>query len=345
MDLKTKIDQIETLKVQDFCEIIQNLDDDLLAYAQEKARILTEQIFNKKIYYRGLIEFTNHCKNNCYYCGIRADNKNIKRYRMSKDEILKACEHGYEFGCRTFVLQGGEDAYFTDEILCDIVSEIKNKYPDCAITLSVGERTFDSYKKLFNAGADRYLLRQETANCELYSKIHPRNMSHKNRIECLQNLKKIGYQTGCGMMIGVPGQTDTDIAKDLMFIKEFKPAMVGVGPFIPQKDTPYHDKDKGSIKLTLLVVSLIRLLLPNAMIPSTTALASAGTDGRIQGILSGANVVMPNITPAKYRDNYALYDTKKTLNDDIEHVLEGLNTNLSKYGYSTVISKGDAIEF
>lgn len=264
----------------------------------------------KKVFIRGLIEFTNYCKNDCYYCGIRNGNRNIERYRLGEEQILSCCEEGYSLGFRTFVLQGGEDPWFHDDRLCRIISSIKNKFPDCAVTLSVGERSYDSFKRLYDAGADRYLLRHETATKDHYERLHPQNLKLENRLQCLKFLREIGYQTGCGFMVGSPFQTPEDIVRDLRFIKEFRPHMVGIGPFLSQKDTPFKDYPNGSGELTLRLLSIIRLMLPEVLLPATTALGTLMPNGRELGILHGANVVMPNLSPLDAREKYTLYDNK-----------------------------------
>ncbi len=306
------------------------------------ARDETDRIFGKAVYIRGLIEFTNICKNNCYYCGIRRGNNKAVRYRLSKEQILSCCTSGYSAGFRTFVLQGGEDAYFTDDRLCDIVSAIKENYPDCAVTLSVGERSFNSYKRLYDAGADRYLLRHETANAGHYKRLHPDDMSFENRMECLQNLKQIGYQIGCGFMVGSPYQTDEDIVKDLRFIKRLQPDMVGIGPFIPHRDTPFGQMQQGSADKTVFLLSIIRLLLPEALLPATTALGTADRDGRINGILHGANVVMPNLSPQNVRAFYTLYDNKIYSGAEAAECRAQLDDSLKPYGFYTVTARGDS---
>ncbi len=243
-------------------------------YLFKNAREVCDEIYGKKVYIRGLIEFTNFCKNNCIYCGIRRDNKNVDRYRLSKEDILNCAEQGYNLGFRTFVLQGGEDNYYTDEILCDIVKSIKDKYSDCRVTLSIGERSFESYKKLKLAGADRYLLRHETATKSHYEKLHHKEMSFENRINCLENLKKLGYQVGAGFMVGSPYQTMENLADEFIFLKELNPQMVGIGPFISHKDTPFKNEKSGDVDLTLFLLGLIRLTLPNVLLPATTALGT-----------------------------------------------------------------------
>lgn len=290
---------------------------------------------------RGLIEFTNYCRNDCYYCGIRKSNCNAERYRLTKEQILECCDVGYELGFRTFVLQGGEDGYYTDKILADIVSSIKAKYPDCAITLSLGEKSYESYKLLYEAGADRYLLRHETANAQHYSKLHPPVMSLKNRKQCLYNLKEIGYQVGCGFMVGSPFQTTECLVDDLMFIKELQPHMVGIGPFIPHKDTPFAGKPAGTLELTLFLLGIIRLMLPYVLLPATTALGTIHPKGRELGILAGANVVMPNLSPKEVRSKYLLYDNKICTGDEAAECRMCLTHRIESIGYKLVVSRGD----
>lgn len=310
-------------------------------YLRECAVKKRKEVFSNHVYIRGLIEISNICKNDCYYCGIRKSNKNCSRYRLKKDDILTCCETGYTLGFRTFVLQGGEDGYYTDKIMCDIVSSIKNLYPDCAVTLSLGEKTKENYKKLYDAGADRYLLRHETADSEHYSKLHPSELTLSNRIECLKNLKEIGFQTGCGFMVGSPYQTIQNIADDLLFIANFKPQMVGVGPFIPHKDTPFRNEKAGDTNLTCKILSIIRLMLPNVLLPATTALGSLENDGREKGILWGANVVMPNLSPENVRDKYMLYNNKLSSGAEAAESLNLLKESMKKIGYEIVVSRGD----
>lgn len=290
--------------------LINTITDDELEYLRQKAQQTAQKYYSNKVYIRGLIEISSICRNDCYYCGIRRSNSDAVRYRLSENQILQCCDTGYSLGFRTFVLQGGEDGYFTDDVMCGIIEKIKSKYPDCAVTLSLGERSFESYKRLYEAGADRYLLRHETADREHYEKLHPENMSHKNRLECLYQLKKIGYQTGAGFMVGSPYQTAENLADDLIFIKKLNPQMCGIGPFIPHKDTPFAHFQPGSVRLCLMLISVIRLLLPSVLLPSTTALGTADSRGREKGILHGANVVMPNLSPLEHRKDYSLYDNK-----------------------------------
>ena len=319
------------------------------SYNEENARELAElavaerkKYYSNTVYIRGLIEISNICKNNCLYCGIRRDNRDCERYRLNKEEILSCCEEGYELGFRTFVMQGGEDSFFTDEVLCDIISSIKEKYPDCAITLSLGERPYESYKRLYDAGADRYLLRHETADAEHYSKLHPSNMSFENRMRCLRDLKDIGFQTGCGFMVGSPYQTYAHIAKDLKFIEEFKPQMCGIGPFIPHKATPFASFAAGTVELTCYLLSIIRLIHPTILLPATTALGSIEEGGREKGILSGANVVMPNLSPMDNRKKYELYNNKLYSSAESAQAKAELEERIKNIGYEVVCHRGDA---
>ena len=341
LELIKKLESGGTLTHSEFVQIISTFTKKDLEFAQKLAREIATKCFGNKIYIRGLIEFTNICKQNCYYCGLRAENKNTERYRLTKDEILACCESGYSLGFRTFVLQGGEDTHFDDDLMCDIVRCIKAKYPDCAITLSIGEKSKDSYQKLFDAGADRYLLRHETANSEHYSMLHPKGQTLENRKKCLFDLKEIGFQTGCGFMVGSPYQTFDTLAEDLLFIRELNPEMVGIGPFIPHKDTPFGDKVAGSVELTLLLIALVRIMLKNVLLPSTTALGTIHKEGREMGILSGANVVMPNLSPIEDRQKYMLYNGKISAGEEAAEGLNLLKKRFEAIGYEIVTDRGD----
>lgn len=311
---------------------------------REAADAVRRENYGTAVYLRGLIELTNYCKNNCFYCGIRNSNKKVERYRLSKEDILSCAKIGYELGFRTFVLQGGEDPYYTDEILCSIISEIKSIYQDsCAITLSLGERSTESYQSLFNAGADRYLLRHETADEEHYKKLHPDSMSLKNRIECLKTLKKIGYQTGSGFMVGSPYQTTETLIKDLRFLQELKPDMIGIGPYLTHKETPFSSFPNGNLKLTLRLISILRLLFPYALLPATTALGTIAPNGRELGLESGANVVMPNLSPVSVRKMYELYDNKICTGDEAAECRHCLQRRVESVGYEIVSARGDAL--
>ena len=312
-----------------------------IEYLMKEASKTAKTSFGNNIYIRGLIEFTNYCRNDCYYCGIRNSNHNAKRYRLTNEQILNCCDIGYELGFRTFVLQGGEDTFFNDYKICLLVSSIKDKYPDCAVTLSIGEKTKESYKAFFNAGADRYLLRHETANESHYRMLHPEYMSLESRKRCLYNLKEIGYQTGCGFMVGSPYQTVETIYEDLLFILSLKPEMVGIGPFIPHKDTPFKDEKAGTLDMTLKLLAIIRLLCPKVLLPATTALGTIDPIGRELGILAGANVVMPNLSPSDVRNKYSLYNNKICSGCEAAENINDLNKRFEQIGYKIIVSRGD----
>ncbi|MCH5321452.1 MAG: [FeFe] hydrogenase H-cluster radical SAM maturase HydE [Eubacterium sp.] len=335
-----KLRKNQILSYDEYLLLIKNRDK-CADYLFKNASEVRESIYGNKIYIRGLIEFTNYCKNNCYYCGIRRDNKCTDRYRLSPDEIIGCADYGYELGFRTFVLQGGEDPYYTDDILCDIVRKLKENHPDCAVTLSLGERSFDSYKALKDAGADRYLLRHETSDSGHYGKLHPDDMSFQNRLDCLENLKKLGYHVGAGFMVGSPFQTEENLANELLFLKKLNPHMVGIGPFIAHKDTPFFDQPSGTAELTLFMLGLIRLTLPNILLPATTALGTIDPLGREKGIRAGANVVMPNLSPLNVRKKYMLYDNKICTGDEAAQCIECLKRRIATTGCEIEISRGD----
>ena len=309
--------------------------------AHRLARECTEKYYGRGVYTRGLIEFTNYCKNNCHYCGIQRGNQEVERYRLSKEEILSCCEEGYRLGFRTFVLQGGEDPYFTDEKIVEIVQAIKKAFPDCAVTLSIGEKSRASYEKYFLAGADRYLLRHETADKEHYQYLHPKELSWEHRMRCLQDLKDIGFQVGCGFMVGSPHQTAKTLAKDLYFIQEFQPDMCGIGPFIPQHATVFAKETAGTLQDTLFLLSLLRLIHPNMLIPATTALGTIDKRGRELGILSGANVLMPNLSPTAVRKKYLLYDNKICTGDESAQCRACLSRRMESVGAHLLVDRGD----
>lgn len=322
-------------------ELILTEDETMEEELYAQARKVREQWYGKDVYIRGLIEFTNYCRNDCYYCGIRRSNKQAVRYRLTEEEIISCCKRGYELGFRTFVLQGGEDMFFTDLKLSRIVAEIKAHYPDCAVTLSVGERSRRSYEMFFKAGADRYLLRHETADNAHYGQLHPREMSLENRKRCLWDLKEIGFQVGAGMMVGTPGQTVECMIKDLEFLKELQPDMVGIGPFIPHHETPFAKEPAGTVKQTLRLLAIVRLILPRVLLPATTALGTVEQDGRERGILAGANVVMPNLSPENVRDKYQLYDNKRNTGSEAAEGLKNLKRSMECIGYRVVCKRGD----
>lgn len=328
---------------EEYVELLQTITVEEKELLRKEAVRLREKYYGNKVYIRGLIEFTNYCKNNCYYCGIRGENKNAERYRLSKEEILSCCEEGYRLGFRTFVLQGGEDLYYNDDRMEEIVRTIHEKYPDCAITLSIGERSYESYKRLKEAGADRYLLRHETANRAHYESLHPAGMSFDNRRKCLFDLKELGFQVGAGFMVGSPGQTTESIAEDLVFLKELEPHMVGIGPFIPHHDTQFKDEKAGSVEDTLLLLSIIRIILPKVLLPATTALGTLDAEGREKGIMAGANVIMPNLSPVSQRKKYELYDNKICTGEEAAEGKADLEKRISSIGCEIVCHRGDAI--
>lgn len=330
-----------SLSLEEYEYLIENRCEEAAKLLAEKAVRVRQEIYGRDVYVRGLIEFSNICKNDCLYCGIRRSNKDCDRYRLSEEDILSCCEQGYELGFRTFVLQGGEDGYFTDEILGGLIRKIKSLYPDCAVTLSLGERSRESYQRLFDAGADRYLLRHETADKAHYERLHPAEMSFDHRMQCLRDLKEIGYQTGCGFMVGSPFQTAHMLAEDLKFIETFRPQMCGIGPFIPHKATPFKDEPGGGLELTCYLLSIIRLIVPDVLLPATTALGTIHPTGREKGILSGANVVMPNLSPVSVRKKYELYDNKICTGEESAECRNCLSLRMESIGYHVVTDRGD----
>lgn len=329
------------LSLSSFERILRERTEEDEELARQLARECTEKYYGRGVYTRGLIEFTNFCKNNCHYCGIQRGNQEVERYRLSKEEILSCCEEGYRLGFRTFVLQGGEDPYFTDEKIVEIVQAIKKAFPDCAVTLSIGEKSRASYEKYFLAGADRYLLRHETADKEHYQYLHPKELSWEHRMRCLQDLKDIGFQVGCGFMVGSPHQTAKTLAKDLYFIQEFQPDMCGIGPFIPQHATVFAKETAGTLQDTLFLLSLLRLIHPNMLIPATTALGTIDKRGRELGILSGANVLMPNLSPTAVRKKYLLYDNKICTGDESAQCRACLSRRMESVGAHLLVDRGD----
>lgn len=329
------------LEKQEYLEILQYISDAEKEVLFANARKIREQHYGKAVYLRGLIEFTNYCKNNCYYCGIRCENKNIQRYRLTKEEILRCVQKGYALGFRSFVLQGGEDKGYSPHEIGEIVSKIKRRFPDCAVTLSIGEHPREIYQFWYDCGADRYLLRHETADKSHYEMLHPTQMSFAHRMECLSVLKDIGYQVGAGFMVGSPYQTITQLAEELLFLKQLEPHMVGIGPFIAQKDSPFSGFANGTAEKTVLMLALIRLTLPHALLPATTALGTICPNGRELGILAGANVLMPNLSPVSVRENYALYDNKLTIGNESAQNKRLLEKQLRTIGYEAVCCRGD----
>lgn len=336
-----KLNESHHLETEEWEQLFATYTEEDRRFAARLARKIATENFGKDVYFRGIIEFTNICKNDCLYCGIRKSNKNVERYRLNMEQIMQCCAAGYENGFRTFVLQGGEDAWFCDERMCEIIQTIKKTYPDCAITLSLGERSKESYEKMFQAGADRYLLRHETADELHYAKLHPETMQLSNRMRCLRDLKAIGYQTGCGLMVGSPGQSPETLAKDMLFMEKLQPEMIGMGPFLPHKDTPFKEENAGSVTLTLFLLALCRIMLPFVLLPSTTALGTASNDGRKQGILHGCNVIMPNLSPEDVRKSYMLYDNKAGTNLTAKEGIEIVYREMKEIGYNVVVGRGD----
>ena len=347
MNLHELIDRLHkehTLTRGEFITLIKERDEENASYLAFLAREEAVKIYGNGVFPRGLVEFTNYCKNNCYYCGIQGSNQHANRYRLSKDEILSACENGYQLGYRSFVLQGGEDPHYSDDVMIPIVSEIRQRYQDCAITLSLGERSKESYQKLYDAGADRYLLRHEAATPELYQKLHPESLSLENRIQCLWNLKEIGYAVGTGFMVGAPYQTVENLVDDLLFIQKLDPQMVGIGPFVPHHDTKFKDYPSGTVELTTYLTSILRLMNPHLLLPATTALGTIDPRGREKGILAGANVVMPNLSPVAVRKDYSLYDNKICTGEEAAECAGCLGRRLASIDYELVFTRGDYIE-
>lgn len=345
--MKNLIDKLyydNYLTREELLYLLNNLQEEDKSYLTAKAHETRLKHYGHKVYMRGLIEFTNYCKNSCIYCGIQCHNTQVERYRLDVDQILKCCDIGYNLGYRTFVLQGGEDPYYKDDIIVDIITKIKTLYPECAITLSIGEKDYESYKRYYEAGADRYLLRHETNTRDLYERLHP-NMSYDNRIKCLYDLKEIGFQVGAGFMVGLPTQTHEDYVNDLMFLKKLEPHMVGIGPFIPHKDTPLAKEKKGTVDMTTTLLSIIRLLLPNVLLPATTSLGSIHPKGREDGLKAGANVVMPNLSPTDVRELYSLYDGKICTGDEAAHCRQCIEKRINSAGFQVDMGRGDHTHF
>ena len=342
--MKKLIDRLHatgSLDREQWIQLLSERSEETDQYARDLGNKVRQQIYGNVIYVRGLVEFTNYCKNDCYYCGIRRSNKNAQRYRLTEEDILLCCQQGYELGFRTFVLQGGEDGYYTDERLLSIIHKIKAEYPDCALTLSIGEKSEESFRDYREAGVDRYLLRHETADEEHYGKLHPSSMSCEHRKNCLRTLKKLGFQTGAGFMVGAPYQTVENLADDFLFLKELNPEMVGIGPFIPHQDTPFHGEKSGTLEDTLFYLALLRLMLPHVLLPATTALGTIHPKGREMGVLSGANVVMPNLSPVSVRKKYMLYDGKICTGDEAAECRYCLSRRMEQIGCQIVSDRGD----
>ena len=345
-DLKYLIDKLKTqrsLTRDEWTALIVGRTPELAGYLFELARKERHLHYGHDVYVRGLIEFTNYCRNDCLYCGIRKSNPHVSRYRLSEEHILDCCRIGYDLGFRTFVLQGGEDGYYTRERMVHVIESIRSRHPDCAITLSIGEKSREDYQAFYEAGANRYLLRHETFNANHYSRLHPSSLSAAARQKCLWDLKDIGYQTGTGFMVGSPYQTPQDLAEDMLFIRELNPQMVGIGPFIPHHDTPFSNEAAGTLELTLFMLGLLRLMLPKVLLPSTTALGTIAPKGRELGILAGANVVMPNLSPTGVRKDYALYDNKICTGDEAAECRRCLERRMESIGYRVVTARGDSL--
>ena len=347
MDIKHIINKLyyeNNATKEELIYVLDKINEDEKDYLIKRSDKLRTRYYDNKVYMIGLIEFTNYCVRNCKYCGIRSDNSKADRYRLSLKEILECAAIGNRFGYKTFVLQGGEDPYFTDERMVKIIQAIKEKYPENAITLSIGERSYESYKRMFEAGADRYLLRHESASKKLYEDIHP-GEPFEIRRKCLKNLKDIGYQAGAGFMVGIPNQTNEDLVNDLLFVKEFEPAMCGIGPFIPHKDTPLKDYEHGSLEKTIICLAIVRLLLPKVLLPATTALSSISENGREEGLKAGGNVIMPNLSPMSVRKKYSLYDNKAYILDEDAQYKKMIEEKLKKVGFEIEITRGDNPDF
>ncbi|MBE6888625.1 MAG: [FeFe] hydrogenase H-cluster radical SAM maturase HydE [Ruminococcaceae bacterium] len=336
-----KLSRQHSLTVEEYEQLIEQRTEKAAARLAELALAEKEKHYGKAVFIRGLVEISNICKNDCLYCGIRRSNRSCDRYRLTSEEILQCCDEGYALGFRTFVMQGGEDSHFTDELLCPLIESIKRAHPDCAVTLSLGERSRESYQRLFDAGADRYLLRHETADKAHYEKLHPEEMSYDRRMECLKALKDIGFQTGCGFMVGSPFQTSRNLAQDLKFVEEFKPHMCGIGPFIPHEATPFKDCPAGTAELTCYLLSIVRLICPEILLPATTALGTILEGGREKGIRSGANVVMPNLSPISVRKKYELYNNKLSTGGESAQAIEKLKEQMASVGAEIVTARGD----
>ena len=340
-DLITKLAHTHNLTDDELLALITSTAPDTNKLLAQEADKFRRQYYGDKVYVRGLIEFTNYCKNNCYYCGIRAGNACAERYRLTQEEILSCCAEGYRLGFRTFVLQGGEDPYYTDDKICALVSAIRAQHPDCAITLSIGEKSRASYAAYFDAGANRYLLRHETADETHYAKLHPASMSLANRKRCVFDLKEIGYQVGSGFMVGSPYQTPKNLLSDLRFLQQLTPDMIGIGPYITHEHTPFKDKPSGKLEKTLRLLSILRLLFPYALLPATTALGTIAPNGRELGLKAGGNVVMPNLSPVAVRKKYELYANKICTGEETAQCRGCLEARVRMAGYNIVTDVGD----
>ncbi|MDO4854101.1 MAG: [FeFe] hydrogenase H-cluster radical SAM maturase HydE [Coriobacteriia bacterium] len=341
MRLLDKLAGTHALELEEYELLLDCLSPESARALAQRAVAQRKQVYGNAVFTRGLIEVSSYCKNDCLYCGIRKSNSGARRYRLTAEEIVSCADAGYELGFRTFVLQGGEDPFFTDKVLSELVSRIREAHPDCAITLSFGERSRKSYELLYRAGAERYLLRHETASPDLYRRWHPESMSFDNRMRCLGDLREIGYAVGVGFIVGAPFQANADLARDLKFIERFGPDMCGIGPFVPHHATPFAGFAAGTVELTCYLLSAIRLIAPNVLLPATTALGTIAPDGREQGILAGANVVMPNLSPVVHRRDYDLYDGKICTGEEAAECRGCLGARMLSVGYELAIDRGD----
>ena len=341
LSLVEKLESSRSLSLAEYEDLLLHRSEALSAALRERAVKARKAVYGNSVFTRGLIEISSYCRNDCLYCGLRRSNRKAERYRLSPEDILLCCREGWALGFRTFVLQGGEDGWFTDDVLCPLLRQIKTEFPDCAVTLSLGERSRESYQRLYDAGADRYLLRHETADKAHYERLHPAELSWEHRMDCLRQLKEIGYQVGCGFMVGSPGQTERELAKDLKFVEEFRPAMCGIGPFIPHHDTPLAAEPAGSVEMTCYLLSILRLIQPNLLLPATTALGTLDPLGREKGIQAGANVVMPNLSPVSVRKKYMLYDNKICTGEESAQCRGCLSARMARIGYELVTDRGD----
>ncbi|MCR8744443.1 [FeFe] hydrogenase H-cluster radical SAM maturase HydE [Romboutsia lituseburensis] len=343
-DIINKLYEENSASKKELLYLLDNINEGEIDYLISKAHDTRMKYYSNKVYLRGLIELTSFCKKDCLYCGLRRSNKNAQRYRLDMDDVLECVRKGDKLGYKTFVLQGGEDAYYSDEIMIKIIKAIKREFPENAITLSLGERSYESYKNLFEAGADRYLLRHESASKELYESIHP-GEPFEERFNCLSNLKEIGYQAGAGFMVGIPNQTNEDLVNDLIFVKKFEPAMCGIGPFIPHKDTPLKEYNHGSLEKTVICLAIVRLLLPKVLLPATTALSSIDKNGRNAGLKAGGNVIMPNLSPMSVRKKYSLYNDKAYILDEDAEYRKLIEEKVKEAGFEVEVNRGDNIDF
>lgn len=342
-DIVEKLYMTGDLSDNELKALIETDDEAAAKLLRERADEVRRKSYGKKVFLRGLIEVSSYCKNDCLYCGIRRSNKDADRYRLSREQIMSCAESGYELGFRTFVMQGGEDSAFTDDFMCGVISELREKYPDCAITLSLGERSFESYKRMKDAGVDRYLLRHEAADGELYKKLHPAEMSLENRKNCLFQLRELGYQVGAGFMVGAPYQTTDSLIADLRFLQELKPQMIGIGPFVPHHCTPFADENGGTLGLTLRLLGILRLMFPKVLLPATTALGTIAPNGRELGLQTGCNVVMPNLSPVNVRKKYDLYDNKICTGEEAAECRMCLQRRIEAAGYEVAVERGDCV--